>query len=67
MRVPTGQYRIDFFNRYGERLRGESLIGDSLMQAQRIGSDMLPMLDGNPTSYTIMRCLFNSLDPDANL
>lgn len=67
MRVPTGQYRIDFFNLYGERLRGESLIGESLMQSHQIANDMLPMLDGKPTSFTIMRCLFNSLDPDANL
>jgi hypothetical protein len=67
MRVPTGQYRIDFFNQYGERLRGESLIGDSLMQSHQIANDMMPMLDGNLSSYTIMRCVFNSLDKDANL
>lgn len=64
MRVPTGSYRIDFFNKYGERLAGESLIGDSLTQSHVIAKDMLPMLDGNPASYTIQRCVYNSLDKE---
>lgn len=66
MRVPTGQYRIDFFNKFGERLRGESLIGDSIMHSHKIAKGSMPLLEGKPYSYTVMRCVFNSLDKDGD-
>jgi hypothetical protein len=67
MRTPTGKYRIDFFNKYGERIVGESMIADSLTTSHEIARASLPLPDVEATSYTIQRCVFNSLDRDANL
>lgn len=59
MRTPTGDYRIDYFNKYGERLHGDARQASSLMQAHMIAVNSKP---NGAESYTVMRCVFNSLD-----
>jgi hypothetical protein len=65
MRTPVGDYRIDFYNRYGERLPGRSLLAKSLIAAHETAQTSGELVTGDSVSYTINRCLFNSLD--ANL
>ncbi|MGZ8164098.1 MAG: hypothetical protein ACXW04_01160 [Methylobacter sp.] len=67
MRTPTGDYRIDFFNKYGEQIRGESMIAPSLVRSHAMAIDNLQCPGMLAASYTVMRCVFNSLDKDANL
>jgi lysozyme family protein len=59
MRTPTGEYRIDFFNKYGERLTGVAEPATSFTQAMTIGKEALT---GDKASFTVMRCVHNSLD-----
>jgi len=67
MRTPTGQYRIDYFNTYGERISGTAEQAFSLMQSHEKAADTLQLPGMKGASYTVMRCLFNSLDKGANL
>jgi hypothetical protein len=59
MRTPTGDYRIDHFNKYGERIDGASAQASSLMESHQKAADLKP---ADAHSYTVMRCVFNSLD-----
>jgi len=61
MRTPTGEYRIDYFNKYGERIQGWSKLASSLSMAHRAAAESAP---AESTSYTLHRCVFNSLDQD---
>jgi len=65
MRTPVGDYRIDFYNRYGERLAGHSVLARSLMSALESAKENMESESGEAVSYTIARCLFNSLDHDS--
>lgn len=59
MRTPTGDYRIDYFNKYGERIQGGSVLATSFMESHQKAQDCRPV---GAHSYAVMRCLFNSLD-----
>lgn len=61
MRTPTGEYRVDFFNKYGERIQGMELQAGALKDAHFCAEAQLKRAD-TVCSYTVMRCLFNSLD-----
>jgi len=66
MRTPVGDYRIDFYNRYGERMVGHSVLAGSLTSSHEVSKESGELdLDSEGVSYTVMRCLFNSLDPDS--
>jgi hypothetical protein len=60
MRTITGEYRIDFFDKYGKRCVGLSMTAFTLRQANDAAKVRLMELPD--ASYTIMRCVFNSLD-----
>ncbi len=60
MRTKTGEYRIDFFNQYGERISG-SKTAENLGATHAIASVKAPE---KAKSYTIFRCIFNSLDDE---
>jgi len=64
MRTPTGDYRIDYFNKFGERVPGISIIESSLTAAKETAVNPWPLPVHEAYSYTIMRCVFNSLDCD---
>ncbi len=62
MRTPTGEYRVDFFDKYGKRIVGTSLIAHSFKQSSEFAEDRLLVPCMYEHSYTISRCVFNSLD-----
>ena len=62
MRTVTGEYRIDFFDKYGKRCVGLSLQARTLGQATEAAKGRLLDEEFSEASYTIMRCVFNSLD-----
>lgn len=67
MRTPVGDYRIDFYNRYGERMAGCSLLAGSITSAHEAAKESGELdQDSEGVSYTIIRCLFNSLDAAAS-
>ncbi len=61
MRTPTGEYRVDFFNKYGERIRGAELQASAYKDAHFCAQAQLEQVE-TVHSYTVMRTLFNSLD-----
>lgn len=61
MRTPTGEYRIDYFNKYGKHLPQFTQIAGSLTAAHKVALDNMPL---DAARYTIMRCLFNLLDKE---
>ena len=65
MRTPVGDYRVDFYNRYGEMLTGHSVLAGSLMSAHETAKENMESETGEAVSYTITRCLFNSLNSDS--
>lgn len=63
MRTPTGGYRVDFFNKYGERIQGMELQASAMEDALFCAEAQLKR-DDTVCSYTVMRCIYNSLDED---
>jgi len=66
-RVNTGDYKIEFYDGYGSKLRDMTTTSTSLTSSQMIGSSKIaPTLeDGDLTtakSYSVDRRLFNSLE-----
>jgi hypothetical protein len=59
MRTPTGQYRIDYHNKYGERLNGTGKLAQSIVASHRVAEANWP---DEADSYTVHLCVFNSLD-----
>lgn len=62
MRTPTGDCRVDFFNKYGERIRGVELQALALKDCHWCPAERLKEPGMLGASYTIMRTIFNSLD-----
>jgi hypothetical protein len=62
MRTPTGDYRIDYFNKCGERIAGISIIEKCLTSAIEVAQDPWPIPTYGAASFTVMRCVLNSLD-----
>jgi hypothetical protein len=58
MRTKTGDYRIDFFDKYGERM-ADAETATNLGAAHAVASVKAP---DEANSYTIFRCIYNSLD-----
>lgn len=61
MRTPTGDYRIDFHDKYGERISGVSQNAKCFTHAQTLAK-AYQAENEVAASYTIMRCIYNSLD-----
>ena len=62
MRTPTGEYRVDFFDKYGKRIPGVSLVAVTLRQSHDAARDRLLVPRMYEHSYSITRTVFNSLD-----
>jgi hypothetical protein len=61
MRVETGEYRIDFYDRYGGRLKDLGTKGTSLTQSVTEGEATVESQEA-AESFTVMRMIHNSLD-----
>jgi len=61
MRTPTGDYRIDYHDKYGERIPGASENAKCFTQAQSLAK-AYQAENEIAASYMIMRCIYNSLD-----
>lgn len=61
MRIDTGEYRVDFFDKYGGRLKLLEDKATSLAQGINKGNHAVT---NNPevSSFTIVRQVYNSLD-----
>ena len=61
MRLVTGDYRIDFFDRYGGRLKGEETGRTCLYQCIDYGNQRIMELE-EAHSFLVVRSIYNSLD-----
>ena len=64
MRTPTGQYRIDFYDKYGQRLADKSKNCETLTESMRQAMDKKKLYKDIIHSYTISRVIYNSLDKE---
>jgi len=58
----TGEYRIDCFDAGGQLIPEASFPESSLCRARQLGERQLKLHLGHAVSFTVMRCIFNSLD-----
>lgn len=61
MRIDTGEYRIDYFDKYGGRLKTEEQKAESLTYGISMGERKMEASD-TIVSFTIVRQVYNSLD-----
>ena len=59
-----GLYQILLFDRYGSKV--DTMIASGVIQAQRIGEDILEEEPCLINSFTVMHVLYNSLNPRNN-
>jgi peroxiredoxin len=65
--METGSYIVYFFNRYGTKLKDSTQFADSLMDARKLGAEVLAGAEGfdrthKPVSFAVDRRIYNSLD-----
>lgn len=66
MNTASGGFWVDFYNSSGERIAGASVWAESLEHAHGQADKCWPQGDGDRrgASYTVNRCLFNSLQTE---
>lgn len=71
--IKTGDYIVQYYNRYGGRLRDLSTTAESLMASEQMGKDRcVTPQDGwtiaenhsQPVSFTVDRRILNSLESE---
>lgn len=63
--LKTGEYRITFYDKYGNRLKDFTETGTNVIKSQARGYEVIA--SGNslsPRSFTVDLRVFNSLDKD---
>jgi len=63
MRAKTGDYKIHFYDRYGQRLKALEAVENSLLSSMEAG-DQIKDREAEVNSYSIDRVIFNSLDQE---
>ena len=58
MRTPTGDYRIDYYDRDGEVIEGISIHEKCLTSAIEVAQGPWPIPTHGAASFTVMRCVF---------
>jgi len=63
MRAKTGEYKIHFYDRYGQRLKALETVEHSLLSSIEAG-DQIKDREDEVSSYSVDRVIFNSLDQE---
>ena len=66
-RIKTGEYAIWFFDNYGERQKLMDVSATHQTEAVKIGEAVIADADNCASSFTVIRAIFNSLDPKNKL
>ena len=63
MIIETGEYVINFYNKYGSRLKDERMTSNGIIAA-RVSAEIGAGKIKDAKSYTIDRRIFNSIDKE---
>ncbi len=61
MKVITGQYVVDFYDKYGNKIKNHKTVKDNFIEALTYGQQTLSK---EIKSFTIDRRIINSIDSD---